>query len=189
MAVAVLIAAVAMLLARGSEEPIRVYQAAATPRPVTLTPPSGWRRANAGQFSLYAFEAGQGRERARATISLSEGTPLANVNRWRGQVGLREIGQKELDQLPTLKIDEHQGYYLEVQAPPPDGTPRPGQRHEAISGAIISAKGRAWYFKLEGSLVAVDREKAAFKSFIESALPALVLAVREPAAEDTAYGN
>jgi hypothetical protein len=193
----------AALIGCGREEPIRVYGTAAAPRPQTLETPAEWRRVNAGQVALYAFEAGQGKNLARISISLSGGTLLDNINRWRDQVGLGDIDQEEMEkQLTRVTIDQYHGHYVQMsqmssqpgsdEKSPADGKPKPARKppsRGAIHGVIIPAKGRTWFFKLEGSVAAVQREKDTFRSFVDDALRALALAVSEPASEDSADGK
>jgi hypothetical protein len=194
----------------GREEPLRVYEAVATPRPQPLEMPSSWRRATPDQFSIYAFEAGEGRDRVAITISSAGGDLLANINRWRRQVGLENLDERGLPrQLQPVKIDQYEGHYVEMESPledtadaaghpgdekePADGSPKAAKKkprvREAIYGAIIPAKGRNWFFKLRGPIAAAASERANFKTFVETGLRALTLAVREPTSEESADGN
>ena len=76
---------------------------------------------------------------------------------------------------------------------PADGAPKAAKKkppvRETIYGAIIPAKGRNWFFKLRAPVAAAPSERANFKTFIETGLRALTLAVREPTSEESAHGN
>jgi len=108
----------------GKEEPLRVYETAATPRPQVLEIPSTWRPVPRRQMDpidvLYKFEAGSGADKLQINISTSGGGLLANVNRWRGQPGIlfRPLAEGELlDALEPLQIDEYRGYWVELVGP------------------------------------------------------------------------
>jgi len=203
-----LVVAAAVLAGCGREEPIRVYQAAATPRPLTMETPPSWRRVPSGRMDpadiISKFEVGEGRRKVQINVSVPGGAVLANINRWRGQVGLPDIGEKELTkELTPLKIDQYEGSYVEMVAPEsPVGDsadeaaeagvpPRLAKKkaREAIYVAMIPAKGHTWFFRLKGPVAAAQREKATFKSFVENGLRALALAVHEPTSEEAADGK
>ncbi len=206
--VAALIAGIAWLAGRGREEPVRVYQASATPRPLTMETPATWRRVPPGRMDprdiIYKAEAGEGRDKVQINVSLPGGDALMNINRWRGLVGLEDIEKDDLDrELKPLKIDQYEGNYVEMVAPerpagdgadeePEFGVPprlAKSKVREAIYVAMVKAKGRTWFFRLKGPVAAAQREKATFKSFIENGVRALAQAVHEPTSEESADGK
>jgi hypothetical protein len=199
--------AAALLTGCGRDEPIRVYETAATPRPRTMEPPAHWRRVPPGRMDpgdiLSKFETGEGRDRVQINVSSpNNDDPLANINRWRNQLGLGPIDEKDLPgQLTALKVDQYEGKYAEMVAPerspdekadeagiPPHLAKRPAVR-EAIYVAMVPAKGRTWFFRLKGPVAAAEREKATFKAFVENSMKAIALAVREPTSEEAADGK
>jgi len=196
----------ALLAGCGQEEPIRVYETAATPRPMAMELPPNWRRVPLTRMDpgdvLYKFEAGEGRDKVQVNVSVPGGTPLANINRWRGLVGLPEIRESQLNQeLTPLKIDQYVGDYVEMVGPETsadeksedaaDVPPHVAKKkvREAIYVAMVPVKGRTWFFRLRGPVAAAQKEKAAFKSFVENGVRALALAVREPNSQESADGK
>jgi hypothetical protein len=198
--------AAAALAGCGREEPIRVYEASATPRPQVLEMPATWRpvpltQKDRGAGVLYNFEAGRDPNKVQINVSALGGGLLANVNRWRRQLSLPPIEGGELAQLLVpLKVDQYAGNYIELVAPenPPEPDPndpaamlgkkRPAVR-DAIYGAIIAAKGHQWVFRLKGPVAAAERERANFKTFVENGLRAIAAAVHESKSEEPADGN
>ncbi|MFZ5495862.1 MAG: hypothetical protein ACOZE5_11085 [Verrucomicrobiota bacterium] len=84
----------------------------------------------------------------------------ANINRWRGQVGLPPGAPAELD-AAVQHVDGHGGLHFDVvDLAGPSGT--------RLLGAITSYNGNSWFFKLMGPDAAVAAEKAAFLEFLHT---------------------
>ena len=58
--------------------------------------PDGWKQGPATQFSVASFRLGDGAEAPRLTVTRASGSLRDNVNRWRGQLGLKPLGDEEL---------------------------------------------------------------------------------------------
>lgn len=90
---------------------------------------------------------------------------FANVNRWRGQVGLPPLTEAELKttvehlDIGALHVD------LVYCAGTVSGQPN------ALLGAIVPHNGETWFFKLLGPTALVEREKAAFQEFLHTIKP------------------
>jgi len=70
------------------------------------TLPKGWRERPAEGMRYATLEIDSGGGTLEATVSTAGGDLLANVNRWRGQLGLSPIDETELDQETTkLELD------------------------------------------------------------------------------------
>lgn len=83
----------------------------------------------------------------------------ANINRWRGQVGLSPAAPAELD--ATVQHIDGQGLHFElVDLAGPSGT--------RMLGAITSHNGNSWFFKLMGPDALVAAEKPAFLEFLKT---------------------
>lgn len=80
-----------------------------------FTPPLGWETAPAQQMRLTTFK--------KNGVEMYVSTPtggglLGNVNRWRGQVGLREIKEGELkDALTEIKLGDKTAYTVDLRGP------------------------------------------------------------------------
>lgn len=137
----------------------------ATGNDLTWTAPSGW-----------AEQPASGMRKGTLTLSGPEGTGdlsvtafpdavggnLANVNRWRGQLGLNPISAAELR---PLLMHIHVGpLHLDV-------IDIVGPR-ERMLVAIIPHAGATWFFRLLGPDALVGREKPTFMRFLQSIRPA-----------------
>ncbi len=93
---------------------------------------------------------------------------LANINRWRGQIGLTPITEA---QLPTETATlEHAGLSFTTidivgQAPAGGAATR-------VLGAILYRGEEAWFFKLTGPDSVVAAERSAFLDFLRTVRPA-----------------
>ena len=107
-----------------------------------------------------AFTVGAGDQQAEITVTALPGRadPLANVNRWRGQVCLSPIDQQELDEAAQpIDIADQQGEYVKFEGP--EGT---------ILAATLTEAGRTWFFKLQGPAELAAQQEESFKEFVAS---------------------
>ncbi len=89
------------------------------------------------------------------------GGELANVNRWRGQVGLSQLRAEDLD--ATVSRVEANGLKFtiaELSAGNAGG--------KSIMGAIVPFGGSTWFFKLTGPDALVKASKPAFLEFLHT---------------------
>jgi hypothetical protein len=128
------------------------------PKHWTAKPPGSMRRGS------YAITDERNNE-ADLSITAFPGTvggELANVNRWRGQIELQPITEGELG--AALTRLEKNGLKIAVL----DAT-GPSQR---TLGAMVPFNGATWFFKLQGPVNLVGREKDAFMAFLDTVKPA-----------------
>jgi len=90
------------------------------------------------------------------------GGELANVNRWRGQVGLGPLGPGDLDAAVTRTGANGLMFTVVELASPGD----PGGK--SILGAIVPFGGSTWFFKLTGPGALVTASKPAFIEFLHT---------------------
>ncbi len=124
--------------------------------------PEGWQTLPAGQMQVAKF-AVPARDGAKAEVFVSvfpsdTGGALANVNRWRRQLGLDPVDEAGLKGFVT----------------PLDGAPGAilvdlKNDAKAMLGAIVPREGRWWFYKLMGDTPAVTAERAAFVRFVQTA--------------------
>jgi hypothetical protein len=89
----------------------------------------------------------------------------ANVDRWRGQIGLAPLGSEELlaKLITPLEVDGVKGTLVEIPATDGKSDPQTGKR----TVALIRSKGdRTWFVKLTGDDAAVTQQKANFLQFV-----------------------
>ena len=132
------------------------------------TAPAHWTAKPAGAMRKGSYSIkGDGGE---ADMSITAfpgdvGGDLANLNRWRGQIGLGPIAQAEFES--TTQHLDYNGLHLTVVDIA--GTGATAQR---ILGAMVPHAGGTWFFKLMGPAGLVAKEKAAFAAFLETIKPA-----------------
>jgi hypothetical protein len=131
--------------------------------------PAGWAEAPGGQFLVAKFNIpGEGGQQAAVNVSMSAGDGggwVGNVNRWLRQVGLGELPEADIVK-QTVAIDVEGGKASIMEMSGTD--PRTNQKTKVI-GVMVPRPGQAWFYKLMGSDQLVDREKASFLKFVQSA--------------------
>jgi hypothetical protein len=134
---------------------------------LTYRIPQGWTAAPPDAFSRVALELRDGAQHIRITVSVlapGAGDLLANVNRWRGQVGLPPTDRSQLEaSLRYIEVAGQQAPYVEFQGSDQAGSPR------ALLGVIVARDDGVWFFKLIGDAALVQREKQHFEEFVKSA--------------------
>lgn len=139
----------------------------ATPR-LSWTKPEGWNEAPPGQMRAASFNV-KGDDGKQADISViplpgAAGGDLANVNRWRGQVGLAALSAEELARTAEAVEIAGQAAQLYDVAGAASGSGDPTR----ILGVIQQRDGMAWFFKMTGNDPLVAKEKSAFVAFLKS---------------------
>lgn len=152
-----------------SAEQMATFQSGASPQ-VTDSPPAGWKKQPATAMRQLSYLA-ENAEGAVADISLvilrgAAGGTLANVNRWRGQVGLQpvdEAGLKTSSQVVSTPAGEAIAVDLEGLAAGAD--PKKDGR---MIGVIAPRGNDGWFFKMKGNSALVSAEKARFLSWVST---------------------
>jgi hypothetical protein len=124
--------------------------------------PAQWKALPAGDMQVARFTLPE-RGGAKAEVFVSvfgsdTGGTLANVNRWRREIGLSEVDDAGLPQLvspldpadPTTKLIDFTN------------------NNRRLVAAIVPRDGRYWFYKLRGDLEAVSPERDAFVAFVKS---------------------
>jgi hypothetical protein len=131
--------------------------------------PAGWEPTPIGPGSMRtaAFRVSDGSHSAEVTV-IPFGGPagglLANVNRWRGQIGLGELTE---DQLPketkTVDVDGLPAVLVDFTGPE-----SAGDKRQRVLGAILRHDETTWFIKLQGPAELVGKQQAAFEAFVRS---------------------
>jgi hypothetical protein len=124
-----------------------------TPDSWTEFPPSSIRKAN------FTIDNASGTAEVSITVFPGDvGGTLANINRWRQQIGLSSIDQLSLNEnISSIIISNHQGYFTKLEG-----------NTESILGGILPFHGSTWFIKMQGDILAIDEEVDTFKSFLSS---------------------
>jgi hypothetical protein len=118
-------------------------------------PPQSIRKAN-----FRVVDASGRAEIAVTTFPGDVGGLLANVNRWRGQIGLDPIQEGALEALTQpIVISNHRGTIVSLQGP-----------NESILGGILRFHGNTWFFKMQGATGTVNAQADAMDRFLASVM-------------------
>jgi len=132
--------------------------------------PAGWARAERSQMRPVNLTFGPNKE-GECYLSMlpgGAGGVLANVNRWRKQMGQPEIGEEELAKLPQKTLMGIQGVFVTVDGAYTNvGATEAKENHRMLG--IVAALGDAGLFvKMVGPKELVEANTAAFDQFVSS---------------------
>ena len=120
--------------------------------------PAEWTEVPPKQFQLARFTVGEGVETAEIAVSRAGGDRAANINRWRGQVGLEPLSGEELAKASQpFEVGAKKGELVEIIAD-----------DKTILGVMIPAEGQTWFVKLTGSAAVAKTERSRFEAFAKS---------------------
>lgn len=131
--------------------------------------PADWAEKVPSSMILMAFQAGNPLELV-ADIQVSAfpgdvGGQLANVNRWRRQVGLGPVAPEALqDFITEMEISGHPAWQVDFTGI--DTAQAGGPVRMVVSAVFVDEN--TWFFKLAGSESAVADELANYKAFLAS---------------------
>ena len=131
------------------------------------TVPAGWQEISGGQFLFAKFLiAGEGDAKAAVNVSSSAGDGgglLANINRWRGQLGLGSWSEAELQKnTQEIEVLGGKGTYVELS-----GTDSSTEKPATTLGVKVVRSGSTWYYKLMGEPKLVAAQKENFLAFVK----------------------
>ncbi|HZP60158.1 MAG TPA: hypothetical protein VFB27_07510 [Opitutaceae bacterium] len=140
--------------------------AAASAPTLTWTAPAGWQAKSPGQMRLGSFDV-PGAGGAVADVSViafpgEAGGIAANINRWRGQLGLAPLAENDLAGATTT-LDANGLHFIVVDlAGQSGGTPA------RMLAAIASFGGQTYFFKMLGPDAVVAGQKQSFLDFLKT---------------------
>lgn len=124
--------------------------------------PAPWTPVAAGQMQLAKFTVpARGSAHAEVTVSVfpaDTGGVLANVNRWRRQIGLDPVTEADLPQQVTVLNPPNPQAFLTDQK----------NNGQQLVAAAVPRNGQWYFYKLAGDAAAVGPEKDAFVAFVKS---------------------
>jgi hypothetical protein len=138
----------------------------ATQASLTWTAPADWRAKPLGPMRLGSFAVSRDTDDADISIIAFPGEAgglLANINRWRGQLGLEPVAEGDLAGTTTA-LDGTSGLHFTVV----DLSGSAGGAPARMLGAILSFGGQTYFFKITGPDALVAREKPAFLDFLKT---------------------
>ncbi len=145
----------------------------ANPR-FTDTPSAHWEKQPLSPMRLASYqikgEAGAVVDISFSTLRSAPGGLLANVNRWRDQMGQAPIEEAELGQSSqTVKTTFGDAVVVDIEGlvAGADAT-----KDGRLIGAIAEQDGKAWFFKMRGNAELTAAEKDNFTAWIQTVEPA-----------------
>jgi hypothetical protein len=135
---------------------------------VATAAPEGWEAAPPGQMRVASFRI-KGKEGKTADMGViplpgKAGSDLANVNRWRGQVGLVEVDEAELVKLQEeVEIAGSKGQLYDFT-----GENAASGEKTRMLAAVLRKNDTAWFFKMTGDDGLVGEQKPAFLSYLKT---------------------
>ena len=130
--------------------------------------PSGWKEVPGGQFLVAKFMlAGATNAQASVNVSMSAGDGgglLANVNRWRSQLGLGPLTEADLaKEIQPLDLPGGKASVADIT-----GQDAKNGQEARLLAVVIPRSGQTWFYKLMGNAQVVQQEKEAFMKFVQS---------------------
>jgi hypothetical protein len=133
---------------------------------ITYTTPDGWSATEASGMRRAAFEVIDGKQKVEITVITlpqSGGERLANVNRWRNQIQMKDTTAQQLAKdLKKIPMASATGDFVELVGPA-EATSR-----QAILAVLTDVEGSTWFFKLMGEADLAVRERERFLAFVQS---------------------
>jgi hypothetical protein len=130
--------------------------------------PSDWKPGELAQFLIAKFIIpGTGDASAAVNVSVLDndgGGLLANLNRWRGQLGQPPLTDDDVAKLPTIDASGVKAVVAEFS-----GTDARAGKPARLIGVVLPLNGQTWFYKLMGDPDLVTHQKDAFVAFVQSA--------------------
>jgi len=127
----------------------------------TFTAPEHWQAQPLGNMRKGSWQIAQDDLTADMSVLVFPGDvggDLANINRWRQQVGLPAIDAATLaKELTAIPVGAYEGQFITLINP---------DTGQGIIGAILAKDGATWFFKMIGPAPLVIQEMTAFKQFL-----------------------
>ena len=135
--------------------------AAEKKKKIKYTVPEGWEDLPASGIRKANLKVSDENGTAELTVLVFPGDVggrLANINRWRGQVGLDDATPEDLSKFTeSYPISKHPGLYVRLEG-----------GAQSILGGLLPFHGSTWFFKFLGSSGTVLDNEAKMKAFLDS---------------------
>ncbi len=133
------------------------------------TVPEGWTEQPVTQFLNAKFSAnGEGGAKVDVNVSVSPGDGggvAANINRWRGQLGLAPWSDADVDK-NAMSVDAVGTKAILVDF---QGTDARTSKPARLIGIIVPLQGNTWFYKMMGDEKVAEREKPALIKLVATA--------------------
>lgn len=133
--------------------------------PFSWVVPAGWREGNTSSMRVASYEVplnGETGDFSLVRLGGGAGGISANVNRWRGQIGLGPVSAAEISNSTQADSTAQGVPYLQVTLTNPDNPAN------AILAAIIERPDFVLFVKLTASQAGVESAQPSFEAFCRS---------------------
>jgi hypothetical protein len=132
--------------------------------------PAGWQEGRASSMRRATFLVngadGQGAEIVVSVFPGDVGGLVANINRWRGQIGLGPVAPDEIAGMTSdLDVNGTKATVVDFKA---DSAPQGKTQPARMIVVTVPHAGSSWFFKMTGDAPLVDTQKDAFLQFVKS---------------------
>lgn len=138
---------------------------------LAFTAPSGWVESSGSSIRIASYSISkEGYPPADFAITSFPGDTgglVANVNRWRRQIGLAPWSAEKVA-AAVQPLKNAAGLQFKVFELKPETDAEKSVSDEWIRVAIMEKGGQSWFFKLKGDAVLVDLQRDEFKSLLQS---------------------
>lgn len=138
-----------------------MQEAAQAAPELAYTVPEGWEEFPPQSVRKANFRVSDRSGSAELAVTVFPGDvggTLANINRWRGQIGLDPTDADGMaSMVRPITISNHSGLLANLQGP-----------EQSILGGLLSFHGSTWFFKLQGATGTVAAQSEAMEAFLAS---------------------
>jgi hypothetical protein len=124
--------------------------------------PPGWQQQPDKPMRVATFEAGGAEVIITRFGSESFSSLLANINRWRAQVGLEPLDDANAVKSQEVAVGRHKAKMFDMIGPE-----KAGSAHRLRVAVLVNGP-EVWYFKMQGPSGAVEQQASAFDQFLQS---------------------
>ena len=137
------------------------------PAEFTYAPPEGWQPGAMSAMRKAAFNVVDGDKKAEVTVmpfpaTGMMGDPVAQAQRWAGQVGLTMTPDEVKAASKPANISGIEGETFELLGPADEAKPM------GILAAMVKQGDQVWFFKMTGDRSLIEQQREPFNKFIES---------------------
>ncbi|MBC9868347.1 MAG: hypothetical protein F7B06_07750 [Opitutae bacterium] len=151
--------------APGSPPPAQNPVSAPEGLPFSWTVPAGWKQGKPSAMRTASYEVpldGETGDFSLVRLGGGAGGVMANLNRWRGQIGLGPVSAEEVSNFAHARSTVQGRPYLLVTLVNPDN---PGS---GISAAIFDLSDYVLFAKLTASQAGLEKAQPSFEAFCQS---------------------
>ena len=151
--------------APGSPPPAQNPVSAPEGLPFSWTVPAGWKQGKPSAMRTASYEVpldGETGDFSLVRLSGGAGGVMANLNRWRGQVGLGPVSAEEVSNFAYARSTAQGRPYLLVTLVNPDNP------DSAILAGIFEQSDYVLFAKLTASQAGLEKAQPSFEAFCQS---------------------